>query len=1114
MRKISNTSKKISMRKSLLLMMVLLVTALYGTAQVTTSSMSGLVTQSGNQIVAGATIKATHVPSGTVYSTSTTTAGRYNLANMRVGGPYRVEVTYVGQQAVIYEDVYLQLGEPLTLNTAFADGGLKLDEVTISPLRSATNLDKTGTSTHISRQQINKLPSFTRSISDFTRITPQANGNSFAGRDGRYNNVQIDGANFNNGFGLNDDPLPGGGGLSIDAIEQIQVNIAPYDVRQGGFTGAGINAVTRSGNNKFQGSAYYFVQNDQLQGTKINGDLVSGVQPSSDKTFGFRLGGPIIKNKLFFFVNAERSNLEGPSAGAVNPWRASDNGVSVPADNITRVKRSDLEAVRNHLINQWGYNPGRYEGYADGKSNTISWLARLDWNINNNHKLAFRINSTENEIPFLTNGTSGAYPRANNNYSRVSQNAMSFENSMYFNANNVFSSTLELNSRFNNNISNQFLVTYSNIESGRSSPSAEFPFIDIGDGLGTESTWQNYISAGYELFTYNNAVKNKNYIVTNNVNISSGRHEIVVGASFEMQEFKNNYMRNGTSYYRYASVADFLKTGTPGEVAPIQFALTYPYPGQQPWAIVNYALPSLYVQDKFTVTDRFTLTAGIRAEIPMFTNSLVANPVVDGLDLLDVNGQVTNYASGEWPKTRLMVSPRLGFRWDVEGDRSFIVRGGTGIFAGRVPFVWLTNQPSNTGAIQNGIEPGSYAASAPWINQIRFNPDKLHWLENVPAGAGNVFITSPGAGVPGSLALVDSDFKMPQIYRVNVGADKRIANTPLTLVADLMYTKDLQDVYQFGANRKEATQTMYDGRPYYPNAAAYTYNSSLGGNAGSVLMNTDQGHSFNLSLGVNLDNYKGLSGSLFYNHTSAQTTTDNSGSNASSAWGATPNIGSPNDIFLASSMGALPHRVVGHLSYEFGGLKYGQTTVSVYYSGAHQGRYSFTYNGDVNGDAIGGDLLFIPTNASDVNFVPANGFTVEQQRAAFNELMNNVSYLSDNKGKMADRNAVLMPWYNRFDVRILQDLFTNIGGSKNSIQLSLDFVNFANLLNSDWGVRKQLIPNASTPLSVVTRGTNPTFRMNTANIDGNVVLPTEMYQDVRTLGTTWSMQFGLRYIFN
>lgn len=1102
------------MKRSLLFFA--LVLASYGTiqAQVTTSGVTGVVTQSGGQFTPGATIKATHTPSGTVYSSSANESGRFNLANMRVGGPYRIEVSYVGQDPVVYEGIYLQLGEPFVLNATFGDNMMGIDEVAVTGRRRSTDNEKTGTSTHITREQINALPSFSRSITDFTRLAPQANGNSFAGRDGRYNNVQIDGANFNNGFGLNDDPLPGGGGLSIDAIEQIQVNLAPYDVRQGGFTGAGINAVTRSGNNTFQGSIYHFSQNDQLQGTKVKGDLVSGLQPSARKTWGFRLGGPIIKNKLFFFVNAEKINLEGPSAGAVNPWTASENGIADPDNNVTRVRRSDLDAVKSHLMNQWGYNPGRYEGYADGKSNITSLLARVDWNINENHKLAVRINRTENETPFLTNSTSGAYPRASGSFGRVSQNAMSFENSMYFNANKVFSATAELNSRISNNISNQFLATYSKIESGRSSPSAEFPFIDIGDGQGTANVWQNYISAGYELFTYNNAVVNDNYIITNNVNISAGRHSILAGASFEMQQFKNNYMRNGTSYYRYASVEDFLKTGTSSEVAPIQFALTYPYPGQQPWAIVNYALPSIYVQDQFAINNRFTLTAGIRAEVPLFTNQLTANGVVDQLDLLDVNGNVTNYASGEWPKTRVMVSPRVGFRWDAQGDKSLIVRGGTGIFAGRVPFVWLTNQPSNTGAIQNVMEPSGYQEVADWIGDIRFNPDKLYWLNNAPAGAADVFIQEPGDGVPSNLALVSRNFKMPQIYRVNLGADQRIPNTPLTVVADVMYTKDLQGVYQFGANRKTATEFMYDGRPYFANSAAYTYNEDLGGNSGSVLMNTTKGNSFNISVGVNMDKYKGLSGSLFYSHTSAQTTTDNSGSNASSAWGATANLGSPNDIFLASSMDALPHRVVGSLIYEIGGEKSAKTTLALNYFGASQGRYSFTYNGDVNGDAIGGDLLYIPNSASEVNFVATSAFSVEDQVKAFDLLLNNVDYLRENKGKFADRNAVLMPWYHRFDFRVLQDLFTNIGNTKNSIQLSLDFVNVGNLLSSKWGVRKQLIPGANTPLSVVDKGVNPTFRMNTVSIDGANVLPTEMFQDVRTVSTTWSMQFGIRYNFN
>ena len=1090
-------------------------------AQVTTSGITGTVSGPDGQPLPGATIRATHLPSGSVYQGVATGSGVINMQGMRPGGPYTIEISHAGMPTKTLENVQLLLGEPFVLSEQLNDQANELENVVVTGLGgSRLNRNKTGASTNISTAQLNTLPTLTRSIEDFTRITPQARGNSFAGRDGRYNNFQVDGANFNNGFGLNDDPLPGGGGLSIDAIEEIQVNIAPYDVRQGGFTGAGINAVTRSGTNKFQGSAYHFFRNENLIGEKVNGEKISGLQPSSNKTYGFRLGGPIIKNKLFFFVNAERIDMTGPSAGAVNLWRASENGVADPDQNITRVRRSDLEAVRNHLQDQWGYDPGAYEGYADGESFVNSILARIDWNISDKHKLAIRYNKTNNEIPNLTNGNSGPYPRANfNNYSRVGQNAMSFENSMYFTANDVQSYTLELNSQFSTRVSNQFLATYSKINTGRTSPSAEFPFIDIGDGLGTESTWFNYISAGYELFTYNNKVLNDNYTFINNVSYSTGKHSITGGVSFEMQEFANNYMREGTSYYRYASVEDFLKTGTAAEVAPIQFALTYPYPGQEPWSRVKYALPAVYLQDNIAVNPRFNLTLGLRAEIPMFVNDLTANPVVDTLRLLSVGGSQTTYSSSNWPKTRVMLSPRVGFRYDVQGDRSLVFRGGTGIFAGRVPFVWLTNMPSNTGVIQNLIEPGSYAASSAWIGDIRFNPDKLYWLNNTPASARDVFITSPQSGVPGSLALVDEDFKMPQVWRSSIGADFKLgASSPFTLTADFLYSKDLQAVYQFGANRKPATETMYDGRDFYPNSAAYTYNSALGGNSGSVLSNTTMGNSMNFTIGLNMAPRKGFSGSLAYSHTTANTTTDNSGSNASSAWGATPNRSNPNDIFLAPSIGAIPHRVVGTLSYRKEYLNHLATTISLYYSGATQGRYSYTYNGDVNGDAIAGDLLYIPNDASEINFVEYSSggqtYTVQQQVNAFNELMNNSDYLDKNRGTIAQRNGALMPWLHRWDARLLQDIFTDIGNNRNTLQFSLDVVNLANLLNSNWGIQQGLIANANTPLSVVSKGPNPTFRMNTASINGTTQLPTSMYRDVTSFGTTWSIQVGIRYLFN
>lgn len=1086
-----------------------------GFAQVTTSALNGTVKDDKGEGLPGATVVAVHTPTGTRYATATDVAGRYAIPSVRVGGPYTVTVTYVGYKEQVKPNVYASLGSSAIVDFTLVEDGKLLEDVVVTATRSDVfNSQKTGAATNISKEALAQLPTVSRSINDYTRLTPQSNGNSFAGRDGRYNNVQIDGANFNNGFGLSSTPLPGGGGLSIDAIEEIQVNIAPYDVRQAGFTGAGINAVTRSGTNEFVGSVYDFFRNEKLIGTKINGEPVEGLQEGSTNTLGFRLGGPLIKNKLFFFVNAEKIDQKGPEAGAVNLWKASEDGVSDQANNITRVKRSDLEAVKNHLMNQWGYDPGRYEGYADGEGGTKSFLARIDWNINSKHTLSARYNFTEANRPNLANGNSGPQPRSTAN--RVSLNSMAFENTMYYQTENVKSVAVELNSRLSSRLSNQLLATYSNINSIRTSPSSIFPMVDIGDGKGTSSTYVNYISAGYELFSYNNGVKNDNINIFNNLSYTAGKHNLLFGASYEMQKFGNSYQRSGTSYYRYASVEDFLKTGTPQEVAPIQYSLTYVYPGMDPFASAVYNLPSLYAQDNFNVGRRLNLNVGLRAEIPFFSDNLTANKAVDALEFLDIDGNPKKYTSDKWPTTRVLLSPRVGFRYDATEDKSLVVRGGAGIFSGRVPFVWLTNQPTNLGVIQNTIEPGSYAASSAWIGDIRFNPNPTYWLDNTPASAQNVFIKSATGGVPGTIALVDENFKMPQVFRLNLGVDKRIGATPFTVVGDFMYSKDINNVYQYGANRKVPSAKMYDGREYYANAAAYTYNNAVGANNMSVLANTNLGYGYTATIGVNMAPWKGLWGSLHYNHTSNKTASDNNGSNALSAWGQTPNRNNPNDLFLAYSDGSIPNRVIGTVSYKITYAKALATTVSLLYNGMNQGRYSFTYSGDVNGDAIAGDLLYIPNDASEVNFVaiPASGnnpgFTVQQQVDAFNKLIESNKYLRENRGKIADRNGAVMPFLHRFDFRVLQDIFVNIGKQKNSLQLSMDVTNVGNMLNSKWGIGQTLVTQGLSPLQVVTRSENPTFRMTTLNNQ----LPSEIVTDQSSFGTTWTMQLGLRYNFN
>lgn len=1113
------------MKKSLLFFA--LVLASYGTiqAQVTTSSMSGVVTESTGHATAGATIRATHEPSGTIYSGSANVAGRFNLANMRVGGPYRVEVTYVGQSPLVYDDVYLELGQPFVLNAVFASNATVLDEITVTGVNSV-NVNKTGAATRVGLKQIQELPQTSRSITEFTRLTPQANGNSFAGRDARYNNLQIDGANFNNGFGLSSNQLPGGNSqpISLDAIEEISVNIAPFDVTQSGFTGAGINAVTKSGTNEFHGSVYGFYNNEYLNGVKINKNNIDFVD-GTKKNYGVTLGGPIIKNKLFFFVSAEKEVATGANASGANLWKPSKNGIAQPSENISRVLEDDLIAVKDHLINQFGYDPGRYEGYADeARQFGNKFLARIDWNINEKHKAAFRYNVLKGESMQVANGNSGPRPRSN--WDRVSENSMAFENGNYAFENIVRSFTAELNSNFNSRLSNKFLFTYSKIQDTRKSPSNKlFPFVDIWDGDNG-----NYMSFGTELFTHLNDVVNDNFTITNNLTYSLGKHSITGGAAYEVQKFGNSYVRMGTGYYRYNSVEDFLTTGTANEVAPTMFGITYPYEGRDTYARVNFGLASLYAQDRITLTDRFNFTVGLRAELPIYMNKLVANPSIDELELLDVDGNPHNYASGSWPKSRIMLSPRLGFNYDVFGDRSLTLRGGTGIFTGRVPFVWLTNMPTNAGVLQNTVEPGSYGDVAGWIGNVRFHPEDIYYhVNNVPNGAEDVFIKTPNEGAPSSFSVVDDNFKMPSVWRTSFGADYRIPNTPITLTTDILYTKDVNAVFQYGANRKPSEFTMNyagDNREYYPTIESYQYNPEIGANSVTVLTNTkSKGHAFSATFGATVAPWHGLSGSLFYTYSDAKEVSANAGSNASSAWGGSPVINSPNDDILSISDYAIPHRLVANVSYS---IK--NTTLGIYYNGSHQGRYSYYYQNDLNGDGQAMDLIYLPESANDLNFEAftqnytntageskTKEFTVADQRKAFEDFIA-ANDLESYRGSYLPRNEFLMPWLNRIDVRWTQNLFENIALKNDKIQFTLDIVNIGNLINSEWGVRSDILSAGRNVLTTrsVTDGV-PTFRVLTVQdpkIDENepkaVSTP---FRPASTTATTWSAMIGLRYSF-
>jgi len=1080
-------------------------------AQVTTSGMSGVVKDPTGATMIGATVVLTHVPSGTIYGTVTQDDGRYSLVNLRVGGPYTLEVSSVGSVSYKTGGIYLTLGDVLVNNVILEENTTQLDELVITDSRNAIiNGDRTGASTNINSQMIERLPSLNRSISDFTRVTPQANGNNFAGRDGRYNNIQIDGANLNNAFGLSGDALPGGGNqpISLDAIEEVQVNVAPYDVRQTGFTGAGINAVTRSGTNEVHGSVYAYIRPKSFTGLKVEDFEINENARTSSNLYGARVGGPIIKNKLLYFVNLEWENRE--SAG--NPW-VSDKGSNSGQPNVSRTTEADLIRVQNYLRSKYNYDPGAYENYAGTYNNqNYKALARLDWNLNEKNTFTARYSYMQGTNDQGANATSGPQPRSQS--SRISDNSIVFENGNYSFKNTVSSVAAELNSRFTNKLSNQLIITYSRIQDTRSTPGSLFPFVDIGDG-GDPTKFSNYMSFGTEIFSTNNDVINNNIIATNNLTYVMGKNTFTAGLSYQYMSFANSYQRMGSSYYRYNSVDDFIN-----DAQPTSYGTTYLYNGQDPYARVKFGLAGIYLQDKIALTDNFNLTVGVRADMALFHDTPPSNPVVDTLNFLNPDGDVTRYTTSKWPKSVPLFSPRFGFNYDVLGNRTLQLRGGSGIFTGNIPFVWFTNMPTNAGVIQNTFEPVS-SSVLPLINHFEADPN--YWPNALPEN----FPKTPSTRAPGGLSLIDPNFKMPQIWRSNFGIDFKIPSTPLVLSGDLIYSKDINAVQQYNVNRAPATQKMaYSGdtRDFWGGAAnaKYNKNSSLN-NIVPMLTNTNEGHSLTATFAANISNIKGFSGGLFYNYTNSEDISGNPGSAASSAWGSNYSVNDPNESLLGISQYSVPHRVGGNLSYR---INYGgnfATTVGLYFNGSNGGRFAYTYGNDVNADGVTLDLLYIPNSASELTFAPltikVNGadktFSPEEQAAAFESFVSSVPELNEARGGYVERNSGLTPWTNRFDFKLLQDF--SIGGKngsrKHTLQLGVDIFNLGNLINSDWGVYQELNGGSPFfyPLLNTSGAASPTPSFTMLAVNGQ--LATTPYRNNNTTSSTWGMQFSVRYIF-
>jgi hypothetical protein len=1068
-------------------------------AQVTTSSLSGKITDSKGEALAGATVVAVHVPSGTQYATFCDNAGNYRIQNMRVGGPYKVDVSFVGYSTSTYTDIVLKLGETYVQNGQLTETTTSLQEVVVTAgiRNSILSSERSGTMTNVSGRDLVNMPTINRSITDFMKFTPQAQGNSFGGRDGRFNTITIDGAAFNNNFGLSSNPLPGGEAqpIALDAIEEISVSMAPYDVRQSQFTGASINAVTRSGDNTFKGSVYSYFRPETFTGNTVDGKEVPGARTRSSMNFGGRIGGPIIQNKLFFFLSGEYGTESVPGV----TWKPSTDGVANTDLAISRTTEADMIRVRDYLINTYNYDPGKYKDFDPFKNVNTKILARIDWNISKNHKLTLRYNDVVGTSDQQTNATSGP-PNNPRNSGRISSQSLAFSNAFYGFKNTVRSMTGELNSSFSPKISNKFLASYTFIQDTRTSDSDIFPFVDIWkDG-------DQYMSFGYELFTFNNDVTNKTLTITNNTTFNLNKHTLTLGVSFDRLFFRNSYIREGTSYYRYASVDDFLSNR-----APSGFGVTYGYNGvDAPGAVATFGFGAAYAQDEWQVVPKLKVTYGVRLELPMYLDEMVDNPAIAALTFID--GKKMDVST--WPNSQLVVSPRLGFNWDVKGDRSLQIRGGSGIFTGMLPFVWFTNQPTNAGTIQSPeIGWGSQGGQANLTN-LRFNPDYKALLAANPT----LFPTTPGS-LPNNSTLtqVGKEFKFPQIWRSNLAFDIELPWN-MVFTGEAMYSKDINAVQQININLAPYTGTLAgaDNRGYWASSTASKVNSNV--SAATELVNTNKGYQYSLTAMLTKNFSKGFSGMFAYTYTMAKDISANPGSSAYSAYSSNTSIGSLNDPELSYSNFSTPHRLIGNVSYKLEYANHLATTFSLVYAGYQTGRWTYTYSNDLNGDGVSSDIMYIPGQPNELRFVDYNGMSAADQAATFWNYVYNNEYLHSRMGKYAERYGEVQPWIHRFDAKILQDVFANFGTDrKYTLQVSLDLLNVGNMINDSWGTYTY---NALAsyenvrPLTVVSRGSStsqPTFRLN-ANSLSDFQTKTTLSKSLST-GSTWGCLLGVRLIF-
>ena len=971
-----------------------------------------------------------------------------------------MEVSYVGYQTVDQDSIYLALGENTRLDISLSASGTTLENVVVTS--SSTAKKKTGASTNIGRQQIVTLPTLSRSLSDFTRLTPQAapqsgGGTSFGGANNRYNNITIDGAVNNDVFGLAASGTPGGQAnttaISLDAIQEIQVVLAPYDITFGNFTGGGVNAVTRTGTNKLDGSVYYFFRNQNT----IGKDPLTRIKSTSfsDKQYGLRFGGPIIKNKLFFFVNGELARRTAPTI----------NNAGDPSSVLTV---AEAQTLSDFMKSKYNYDAGTFNPF-NAETQSDKLFGRIDWNINDKHRLTVRHNYIK------------AY---DDNISR-SGTLFRFGNNSYRFNNKQNTTVAELRSRFTNSLSNDLIFSVQRIRDYRTTYGSLFPSIEITKGSGT-------VQLGSERSSVANELDQNITEITDNLKLFKGKHPFTLGTHNEFFSFRNLFINNLNGRWRFNSLTDFYNNN------PRQLDVTYSnIAGDlRPAAKFSAAQLGFYAQDEIQVNRQFRLTAGIRIDVPMINDQPAYNSIVDSTFKKAYN---TSFI----PNKQLLWSPRVGFNYDVQGDQSIIVRGGVGIFTGRVPFVWISNQFSNSGVLLNTI-----AVTSNVNGGKGFEPDPAK--QSSLGTAGKTFEAD----------VIDRNFKFPQVARFNLATDAKLPGG-INVTVEGIFSKTINNILYKDVNLAppvgivdQAYNNGFDKR------IAYSASTAAGGRRlnptitnAILIANTNKGYSYNVSVQFS-KSWKSGYASLAYNHNDATEVNSGTSSTALSNWEFVQVVGDPNNPPLATTNYALTHRIIGVFSINLNYTKYLRTSVALFYSGNSGSKITYLVNGDLNSDGrFGNDLAYIPRNPSEIKFVDYLNsdntvrFTAAQQSAAFDAYLNSNKYLSRRRGQYTERNGSSNPWEHVIDMRFAQDFFLTIGENKHTLEFTFDVFNFTNLLNKDWGRQYSVTNQAYNLLTTINRTTGAFIGKGY-----NYTIAQDPW--TVTFGSRFQGQLGLRYSFN